>query len=120
MTSASAMTALARCGLVERMARREVHPPALVDDGGLQRLGELDEQRHAGRRARQPVGDDHRVLGGDQQPRQLRDGAESPCGGVGSVSFGIESLPRSSMPSSCSSPSATSTTGAIGGVIAIL
>ncbi len=56
------------------MERREVHPPAPVDDGSLQGLGKLDQQRHRGGSPCQPVGDQHRVFGGDQQPRQLRHG----------------------------------------------
>ena len=33
--------------LIERMARREVHAPDIVDHAALQRLGKLDEVRHA-------------------------------------------------------------------------
>ena len=45
---------------------------------------------------------------------------ESPCGGVASVSLGMRGGASAGTGSSCSSPSATSSTGIIGGVIAIL
>ena len=47
----------------------------LIDDARLQRLGELDEQRHAGRRPRAAAGHDHRIVGRDQQLRGFTDRA---------------------------------------------
>jgi len=44
----------------------------------------------------------------------------SPCGGVDSVSFGMASFASSSIGCSCSMPSAMTTTGSIGGVVANL
>ena len=61
--------------LIERMPRREVHAAALIDDRRLQRLGQLDEKRHAGRRARRAVRDDDRVLRVDEQSRRFGDRA---------------------------------------------
>ena len=46
--------------------------------------------------------------------------AESPCGGDASVNFGILSANSFTTGSSCSPLSATSSTGPIGAVIAIL
>ena len=56
------------------MARRKIHAPALIDDRCLQRLRELDEALHPGRRAREPVRHDDGMLGGDEEPRELGDG----------------------------------------------
>ncbi len=49
-----------------------------------------------------------------------RTAPDSPCGGADSLSLGIASDFSSSIASSCSMPSATISTGSIGGVIAIL
>ena len=65
----------ARLRLVQRMARREVHPPALIDHARLQRFGELDEVRHAGRRACDAICHDDGMLRGDEQARRFRDRA---------------------------------------------
>jgi hypothetical protein len=54
-------------GLIERMARREIHAPALIDDRRLQRLGERDEMSDSGRRSCGAIGDEHRVLCVDEQ-----------------------------------------------------
>jgi hypothetical protein len=104
------------------MARRKVHAPALTDDRRLQRLGERDEMRDPGRGPRCAIGDDHRVLRVDQQPRGFGTAPESPCGGVATVSFGMRrrELTSCEIGSSCRPPSMTSSTGIIGGVIAIL
>ena len=75
MTSASATSCRRAAGLIERMPRREVHAPALIDDRRLQRLGELDERVDPGRRARGAVRDDDRVLRVDEQPRGFGDRA---------------------------------------------
>ncbi len=61
--------------LIERMPRRNVHAPALIDDRRLKRLGQLHEPLDPGGRAREPVGDDHRVLRVHEQPRRLGHGA---------------------------------------------
>ena len=72
MTSACAISARRALGLVERMARREIHAAAPDrSTGACSSFGELDQERHARRRARAAVGDDHRILGGDQQPRRF-------------------------------------------------
>ena len=55
------------------MPRGEVHPPALIDDGGLQRLRQLDEPGDAGGGAGGAIGHDHRGLRRDQQLRRLGD-----------------------------------------------
>ena len=57
------------------MARREVHAPDIVDHAALQRFGQLDEVRHARRRARHAIADDDGVLRLDQHLRRRRDGA---------------------------------------------
>jgi hypothetical protein len=54
---------------------REVGAAALVDDTRLQRLGELDQQLDAVRRARHAVGDDHRVLRLGEELRRFLHGA---------------------------------------------
>ena len=104
------------------MPRREIHAPALIDDRRLQRFGQLDEQLHARRRARRAVRDDHRVLRrrpACAPPRRRR--RNRPAAAWSIVSFGMcRASVRGEIGLSCSSPSATSTTGTIGGVIAIL
>ena len=61
--------------LIEWMQRRKVHPPALIDDGGLQGLGKFDEQRHRRRRPRQAVGNEHRIFRRDQKACEFVDRA---------------------------------------------
>ena len=57
------------------MPRRKIHPTVLIDDARLQRLGELDEPRHALGRAGAAADHNHRVLGGHEQPGGFADGA---------------------------------------------
>ena len=64
----------AAVAVVQRVARREIHPAALIDDRRLQRFGKLDEEFHAGRRARRAIGDDHRILGAGQETGSLGHG----------------------------------------------
>ena len=63
-------------GLIQRMARGEIHAAVLIDDRGLQRFRELDEVVQTRRRARAAIGDDHRIFGVDQQPRGFIDGSQ--------------------------------------------
>ena len=112
--------ARAAIGLVERMARWEIHPPALIDHRRLQRLRQLDQARNAaGVRAVRSA-----TITGFSAATSSRAASatapESPCGGSASVSFGMCVLSSAEIGFSCSSPSATSTTGIVGGVIAIL
>ena len=53
--------------LIQRVAGREIHASALIDDGGLQRFGKLHKVLHAGSRSSRAIRDDHRILGGGQQ-----------------------------------------------------
>ena len=69
MTSARADRA--RAARVKRMHIGEVHAAALVDDGGVQRLGQLDKRLHAGLSPGDPVGDDDRALRGGEKARDL-------------------------------------------------
>ena len=63
----------------------------------------------------------HRVLGGDEQRAASATAPESPCGGAVRVSLrNAQARMSDEIGSSCSSPSATRSTGIIGGVIAIL
>ncbi len=62
-------------GVVERMPRREIQPSPLVDDRRLQRLGQLDQTCQPRRRSRRAVGNQHRRLRGDEQPRRFGHGA---------------------------------------------
>ena len=61
--------------LIERMPRREIHAPGIVDDAALQRFGKIDEVRHSRRRARHAIADDERVLRLDQHLRRFGEGA---------------------------------------------
>ncbi len=54
-------------GLVERVARGEVHAAALVDDRSLQELSQFDKQGQSGRGARQTVCDDQGIFRAGQQ-----------------------------------------------------
>ena len=60
-------------GLIQRMTRWEIQPPALIDHGRLQRFRELDERRETSGRTRRAIRDDDRVLGGHEQARDLGD-----------------------------------------------
>ena len=109
--------------LVERMARREVHAPMLIDDRRLQRFGQLNELGNARWRAREAVGDDHRVLCVDEQPRRFGHGSGIALRRRGHRQLRHAQAARplsAGIGSSCSPPSITTTTGIIGGVIAIL
>ena len=75
ITSAFAMAAPAAFRLIQRMARGEIHAAVAVDDRRLQKFGEFDHAREAGGSARDAIGDQHRILRGDEQPRDFGDGA---------------------------------------------
>ena len=59
--------------LIQRMKRREIHPSTLIDDGGLQRFREVDEQRHCSRRPREPIDNQHGILRIHKHPREFRN-----------------------------------------------
>ena len=106
-------------GLIQRMPRREVHAPVLIDHRACS-IPRVRQELQPRRRTRHAVRDNHRIFRGHEQPRGFGHGPESPCGGAARVSFGIRKLcvhRESGFPAV--SPSATSTTG-IGGVMAIL
>ncbi len=109
--------------LIERVARGEVHASALIDDRGLQRLGQLDQTLHSGRRARRAVGDDHRVPCVDQQLRRLGDRTRITLRRRGARQL-RDAQPRRDLRRDGillqSRRRCTSSTGIIGGVIAIL
>ena len=69
------------------MARREVQAAALVDDGGLQEFGKLNEQTHPVRCAREAVRDEHGVFRLYEQTRGLLDGARFALRGRGYREF---------------------------------
>ncbi len=56
----------AALGMIQRVARGEIHSPALIDHRGLQGFGQFDQQRHPGGRARGAIRDDYRVFRGYQ------------------------------------------------------
>ncbi len=59
-------------GLVQRMARGEIHPVVHVDHRSLQRFGQLDEPIDSGLRARVAAHHDHRIFRLRQHPRRFR------------------------------------------------
>ena len=61
--------------LVERVARGEIHAAVQAHDRGLQQLGQLDQECHAGGRACQAVGHQHGTRGIDEKTRRFRNGA---------------------------------------------
>ena len=91
--------------LIERMPRREVHAPDIVDHGALQRFGQLDEIRHARRRARHAIADDDGVLASTSIFAASAMAPASPCGGTTGASLGICRLSPSGIGFSCSSAS---------------
>jgi hypothetical protein len=110
-------------GLVERVARREVLAAGPIEHRALQHLREFDQPVHARRRARHPVDDDERGLRRHQQLRSFAASAmapESACGGTTLESLGMCRLSPPWIGFSCSSASSDSSTGPIGGVVAIL
>ena len=62
-------------GLVQRMAGGEIHAAGAADDRRLQSFGEIDQVFHAGGRAREAIGEEHRILRGHQHARGFGDGA---------------------------------------------
>ena len=74
--------------LIERMVRREIHSPALIDDSGLERLGKLDEQWHRRSGPCQTVGNKHGIFCRDEKPRQFVDGARFSLRRRGHSQFG--------------------------------
>ena len=77
-------------GVAKRMAVGEIRTAAGIHHRTLQQFGQLDQARHAGRRARQAVGNDHRafrldqLLGGFRYRRavSLREGHARKLGDV--------------------------------------
>src|SRR4029453_5350981 len=117
--------------VVQRVLGRKIHAAVLTDDGRLQQLRKLDQVLQPCGSARHLVGNEHGIIGSDDNARHFRDpaamalwrgggGPRSPRGGGGSVSFGTRSVDSSAGGLSWSSVSATITTGPYGGVIAIL
>jgi hypothetical protein len=87
--------------LVERVTRREVHATALVDDGSLQAFGKLDEQTHPVGRASIAIRNDHGFSASTSSLAVSSTAPESPCGGTGTVSFGIANGAFFAIGSSC-------------------
>ena len=109
-------------GAIERMRGGEIHAEVAIHDRRLQRLGQFDQQIDAFRSARDAARDDHRILGVHQHFRGLLHRAVIARGRRGQSELGNLQPPRRppGIGSSCSTASATITTGSMGGVIAIL
>ena len=102
------------------MPRGKIHSPGLVDDRSLQQFSQLDKMVNAGLRARGAIGDEHRIFGLQQHPRGLGNGAGIARRRSRQREFRNALAGFRLNGISWSSLSATSRTGPIGGVMAIL
>ena len=85
ITSASAMSDTPTLSMIERVARREIHPPALIDDRSLQCFGQFDSRPHSGgvRATRSAINTGFSAATSSRAVSAIV--AESPCGADGRV-----------------------------------